>query len=255
MAILSALKGIFTVFNVLVLILIIAFILKRYKKIKAARALFVLSFILFIICSTAYLPQYLAGKLERKYPVYSKNTFPDSGNILIHVLGSGYNLDKRLPANAQLGWCALGRLAEAIRIHQLLKNSTIVCSANAPETPPGLETQAQVTRRAAIALGVDSNHVATLNTPATTQEEASDLAKQYDTNRALIIVTDAIHMPRAMKLFSKAGFHPVAAPTNYKILEGPIQDKFKWWPSFENMGLMNYVIHEWLGQLKASIAG
>ncbi len=250
MSILQSLTGAITVINLLIALIVLAFILRKYKKRTLAFILFALAGVFFLLSSTAYLPDYFANKLERKYLPYPLTGNNDSSKVLIHVLGSGYNLDSRLPANAQLGWCALGRLAEGIRIHRLLKNSTIVCSANAPDSPPGLETQAQVTRRAAIALGVDSNQLATLNEPGTTQEEASELAKHYDTNRPLIVVTDAIHMPRAMKLFSKAGFHPVAAPTNYKILEGPVQDNLKWWPSFEKIGLMNYVIHEYLGDLK-----
>lgn len=49
------------------------------------------------------------------------------------------------------------------------------------------------------------------------------------------------------------GFDPIAAPTNYKVNDGPDEYGMKWWPSFDNISLMNYVIHEWLGNLKASI--
>ena len=71
----------------------------------------------------------------------------DSQKVLIHVLGSGYVLDKRFPANAQIGWCALGRLAEAIRIRRSLKNSVIICAGY---SPLGLETLAQVTKKAVL---------------------------------------------------------------------------------------------------------
>jgi uncharacterized SAM-binding protein YcdF (DUF218 family) len=248
---LYALKGQFTVLNLLILLLVLAFIFNKYKKRRAAIGLVCGAALLFLVCSTAYLPNYLAGNLEGKYLPYKPAIpFNDSERVLIHVLGSGYVLDQRLPPNAQIGWCALGRLAEAIRVHRMIKNSTIICSGY---SSLGLETQAQVTRRAAIALGVDSGQVETLNLPSTTQEEASELAAHYSKKSHLIVVTDAIHMPRAIKLFTAQGFNPVAAPTNYKINEGPIQDDIKWFPSFERMGLMNYVIHEYLGNLKAAL--
>ena len=116
-----------------------------------------------------------------------------------------------------------------------------------------METQAQVTKRAAIVLGVDSNQLVTLNEPGTTKEEAEQLGKNFNKTSQLVLVTDAIHMPRAMKLFRQEGFNPIAAPTNYKVHEGPKQPEIKWWPSMGNIELMNYVIHEYLGNLKASV--
>ncbi|MEP7109910.1 MAG: ElyC/SanA/YdcF family protein [Ferruginibacter sp.] len=246
------LKGQATVHNGLLIILILAFILNRYKKRKTAMFLLSISIIIFLLCSTSYLPDYLAGKSEQKYsPVSLPINNIDSGRVLIHVLGSGYTLDKRLPANAQIGLVALGRLAEAIRIHRSIKNSVIICSGY---SSIGLETQAQVTKRAAIVLGVEEGKLETLNNPGTTGEEAKELGRRYDKSSTLFIVTDAMHMPRAIKLFKAEGFDPIAAPTNYKVTEGPGREGMKWWPSFDNIGLMNYVIHEWLGGIKASIS-
>jgi len=245
------LKGQATVLNGLIILLILAFVFNRYQKRKVALSLLSISILIFLLCSTSWLPNYLADKLERKYSPFNLpiNNI-DTGKVLIHVLGSGYTLDKRLPANAQIGRVALGRLAEGIRIHRSIKNSVIICSGY---SSLGLETQAQVTKRAAIVLGVDADKLETLNTPSTTQEEAKELGRRYDKTSKLIIVTDAIHMPRAIKLFKAEGFNPIAAPTNYKVNEGPEEEGMKWWPSVDNISLMNYVIHEYLGALKATI--
>jgi uncharacterized SAM-binding protein YcdF (DUF218 family) len=245
------LKGQATIMNGLVLLIIVAFLLLRYKRKRLAIYFFCLSAIVFLISSTSYLPHYIADKMERKFvPFRIPSSFSDTEKVLIHVLGSGYTLDKRLPANAQIGLVALGRLAEAIRIHRAFKNSAIVCSGY---SALGLETQAQVTRRAAIVLGVDSNNLITLNKPSTTSEEAVELGLRFPTSQKLVLVTDALHMNRAMKSFRGVGFTPIAAPTNFKVNEGPDQYGMKWFPSLDNIGLMNYVIHEWLGNLKASI--
>jgi uncharacterized SAM-binding protein YcdF (DUF218 family) len=245
------LKGQATVLNGLITILILAFVLYRYKRRKIAKLLVGVTILIFLLCSTYWLPNYLANKLESKYsPLTLPNNSIDTGKVLIHVLGSGYILDKRLPANAQLGLVALGRLAEGIRIHRLIKNSVIICSGY---SSLGLETQAQVTKRAAIVLGVDADKLETLDKPSTTREEAMELGRRYNKTAKLVIVTDAMHMNRAMRLFSAEGFNPLPAPTNYRVNEGPDQGGMKWWPSVGNIGLMNYVIHEWLGDLKASI--
>lgn len=248
---LYGLKGQATVFNALTILLTVAFIFYKYQKIKPARLLLGISILIFLLCSTPWLPKYLAGKSERKYsPLQLPFNNNDTGKILIHVLGSGYTLDKRLPANARLGLVALGRLAEGIRIHRALKNSVIVCSGY---SSLGLETQAQVTKKAAIVLGVDANNLETLDRPSTTREEAKELGRKYDKTSKLVIVTDALHMTRAIKFFRAEGFDPIAAPTNFKVNEGPDQESLKWWPSVDNIGLMNYIIHEFLGNLKPSI--
>lgn len=110
------------------------------------------------------------------------------------MLGSGYVLEKRLPASAQIRLCALGRLAEAILINRLIKDSVIICSGY---SSVGLATQVQVTKRAAIILGVSANELEPLNNPTTTLEETEELRRNYKKSTELIVVTDAIHMPRA----------------------------------------------------------
>ncbi|MEO7766651.1 MAG: YdcF family protein, partial [Ferruginibacter sp.] len=245
------LKGQVNLLNGLVLILLIAYIFYRKKKRKIAIFLVCISIVLFLLCSTAYFPNYLAEKIERKYSPFLPLNKEDTGKILIHVLGSGYSLDKRLPANAQIGLVALGRLAEGIRIHRAMKNSVIICSGFSPD---GLETQAQVTKRAAINLGVDAGDLDTLNMPKTTVEEAKELVKRYGKSLKVIVVTDAIHMTRAIKIFKSEGFKPMAAPTNFKIKRGVRTDTMKWWPSFSNIALMDYLIHEYVAEIKNTMS-
>ncbi len=245
------LKGQATVLNGLILISVTAYFFWRYQKKRTAYVLVFMTMVIFLLCATEYLPRYLAKVLESRFQSLALPlVISDTNRVLIHVLGSGYTLDERLPANAQIGLPALGRLAEGIRVHRAIKNSIILCSGY---SSLGLETQAQVTKRAAIVLGVNPDEIGTLNNPSTTQEEAKELGKAYDKNIRLIIVTDAMHMQRAIKLFKMEGFNPIAAPTNFKVNEGPLKETMKWWPSLGNIGLMNYVIHEYLGELKAVI--
>jgi len=111
-------------------------------------------------------------------------------------------------------------------------------------------SQAQVAKSAAMLLGVDSTRIITLDTPATTKEEAAALREKVGTNALVVIVTDAIHMPRAVKLFSEQGLRFVAAPTNFKVLQTAHDLSVKWWPSGENIYLMDLLLHEYLGNLK-----
>jgi uncharacterized SAM-binding protein YcdF (DUF218 family) len=149
-----------------------------------------------------------------------------------------------------LGLTAQGRLAEGIRLFRQIDNSILVTSAGSLRNK---ETQAEVARKAAILLGVDSSRIITLNTPNTTMEEAGAIVKLVGTNASVIVVTDAIHMPRAMKFFKAAGLMPLAAPTNYRIHAAVMGLGIKWWPSLGNIGLMDIVLHEFLGNIKAGL--
>lgn len=243
-------KGQVTILNLFLLLLAIAFYLNKYHKRKAAKTLLILTVVLFLLSATDYLPRYLITQLENKYlPLDVPKLGIINETYYIHVLGSGNNLDDRLPPNTQLGLVAIGRLAEAIRIHRQINNSKIICSAN---SVIGLETQASVTKRAAAVLGIDTANLLRLDTPSTTKEEAEALHTLYGNKIKLIIVTDAMHMPRAIKYFLKEGFTVIAAPTNYRAPKGPASIGLKFWPNINNINLTDLVLHEYLGTLKSA---
>ncbi|MEO6583823.1 MAG: ElyC/SanA/YdcF family protein [Ferruginibacter sp.] len=252
MKLLQLLKGLANVEYLILLVLIIAFVLYRYHKKRWSLVFVIFSALVFLLCATPFLPTYFADKLERQFAVYpARSSLADTGQVFIMVLGSGYTLDKRLPATSQLGTIALARLAEGIRIHRQLSNSFIITSGYAGTAT---QSQAMVTKRAAVLLGVDSNKILMLQTPKNTEEEALELKRLYAGNQPVIIVTDAMHMRRAIYIFAKQGFAVTAAPTNFKITEDPYQNGIAIMPSFGNIALMNYVLHEWLGTLKAKFA-
>ena len=242
-----------TILNVLLSMLIAAAFFYRLQKKKIAKILFISVLISLLLTATNYLPAWLAQKLEKKYPPLSETAIKNiKGKIYIHVLGSGYTTNKNIPPNAQIGLVALGRLAEGIRFYRLLDSALIVCSGNGPKGAK--ETQAQVTKNAAVVLGIPAERILELNTPFTTREEANDLAAQYGTNIHLVIATHAIHMPRAMRLFKAAGFvNPVAAPTNFKAVETAEDNFVRWLPSMSNIALTNQVLHEYLGNIKTAL--
>ena len=223
----------------------------NFQKKKLSIRLTIATILLFLVTATAYLPQYLARQLEGQYQPLNPATLQNQpGKIYIHLLGSGFALDKRLPATAQLATVAHCRLIEAIRVFRQLDSSVLVCSAGSSLHK---ETQAAVARKAAILLGVDSTRIITLDTPSTTQEEAAALAARVGAKAHIIVVTDALHMPRAIKLFTQQGCSPVAAPTNFKALEAENDLGLKWWPGIGNLGLMDAVLHEYIGNIKAAL--
>ena len=247
---LSAIKDQVNILSLLMAFFLLACLLYKLKKRRLAVILLACDAVIFLLVSTAYLPQYLAEKLERQYAPFSATLQAGKERIYIHVLGSGYSLDSALPATARLGLTAQGRLAEGIRLYRQIDNSILVTSAGSLKDR---ETQAEVAKKAAILLGVDSNRIATLTTPNTTQEEVAAMATLAGKNATVIVVTDAIHIPRAMKFFTKTGMVPLAAPTNFRMHKEVMGFSIKWWPSIGNITLMDIVLHEFLGNIKAGL--
>lgn len=248
------LKGLVSIVNFLVLLLATAGILYKFKKRKTALTVFYIFVLVFLLTSTNYLPNYLAYRLEAQYaPLTTEQIKNIKGKIYLHVLGSGYNKDSRLPPNAQLGMVGLARLSEAIRIFRLTDSAIIVCSASSVDS--SAISQAEVVRNTAVVLGIPAARTLLLTTPTTTFEEAQALSEVIDKQAQVAIVTDALHMPRAMHFFKENGFtNLIAAPARYKTYTDHA-DEIRWWPSFDNIGLMDEVLHEYLGNLKAWIKG
>lgn len=245
----NALKGQLNSLNLILLLLIVGFIFHRVQKKRLARVFYIISFLFFVLTSTHYFPAYIIKKLESRYSTFNLSHYPHSKEqVYVHALGGGYTSDSRLEANAKLSWPTLGRLTEAIRIARLFDNSILVLSGTVAS---GNETLASVERRAAILFGFDSTRIITLETPGTTQEEAEAFVKYVGRNVNLILVTDALHLPRGMFFFRERGLNPYPAPTNFfiKMDENPFA--FHWLPSVENMLLMDRVWREWLGSVKA----
>lgn len=247
----NALKGQVNSMNLIIFTVILSFLLYRMKRRKAGLIFGFAALMLFVIFSTGYVPGYLVKKLESRYtPFNDPHKFSGGEKVYIQVLGGGYTTDERLPPQAQLSYATLGRLSEAIRIFNKLANSVLVVSGNVAS---GDQSMAVVVKKAAISLGVDGSRIEMLEDPSTTMEEARAFASRYGTSSKVIIVTDALHMPRAMKFFEESGVIAHPAPTNYHIKVDDNPFALRWMPSAENFLLMDRAMREFMGWIKGAL--
>jgi uncharacterized SAM-binding protein YcdF (DUF218 family) len=239
------------IFLVLTIIGIGFYLLKRTG---IGKIIIILAGLWFLMITTKFLPEIVISNFEDKYPTLAKtDIFLDTEAVNIMILGGGYSDDMSLMPNDQLNDNTLKRLSEGIRIHRLIPISKIVsggCDGRLKLK------QSDVISRAALSLGVDSSDLKVLNIETNnTAGEAKAYLKEYGNSSNLILVTDAIHMSRAMMLFMKAGIEPIPAPTNHIIKHGSYRSKFSWLPSFSNIGKMDAVMHEYLGILWIKMGG
>ncbi|HUD99496.1 MAG TPA: YdcF family protein [Bryobacteraceae bacterium] len=65
--------------------------------------------------------------------------------------------------------------------------------------------------------------------------------------RRILLVTSAIHMPRAAGAFRKAGFEVIPAPADFHSGWGEGTTIEKWLPTANNLVKSDAALHEWLG--------
>lgn len=237
-----------TIFWIILLTGIVLYFIKRKRT---GLGLVFFSVLWLAIISTPFLPHLLVSSLEKRFPpLFELQKLPTNDTVYILVLGGGHMENVNLPPNDQLSLSSVSRLLEGIRLHRLSLGSRMVFSGI---TRDHKYSHATVLKQSALSMGVEEKDISLLPSSVNTQAEALDYTKKFGTKNTLILVTDAIHMPRAMFLFRKAGQTPIPAPTNHLVksnLKMGIED---WGPSSENIAMMEYAMHEMLGIVWAKL--
>lgn len=191
---------------------------------------------LLLVCFTSYLPKKLVNSIEKKYKPINLHQLDNSKTYYIHVLGAGSSLDSRLPATMNLSPTTLIRLVEAIRIYNHIKHPVLVTSAALSKQ---IKSQAKLAKEAAILLGVKEQNIQMLETPTSTMEEAIAFKEKFGTNKNVILVTSAIHMPRAVEIFADQGIQALPAPTDFQYKEEGFNDSGLTFPTLSSLDLSN----------------
>ena len=223
-----------------------AFFYWRKKKVWS-KIFFSFLILWFFIISTPIIPDYFVKKLEKKIFPLSENILPvQSKNYKIMVLGSGHINDFSLSYNNQLSKNALGRLIEGIRLYRRIKGSKLILSGYGYDQPL---TQAQTLALTAMVLGVTKEDIILYNKTENTSDEAKEYAKQSIPTDTLLLVTDAVHMPRAIKLFTDAGVNPIPVPINHIFKNNKNKTFTYYFPSSNSIAKSEIAMHEYVGML------
>jgi uncharacterized SAM-binding protein YcdF (DUF218 family) len=234
------------------LILLTGIVLQLLKGKRTGLVCGFFSIVWLAMISLPFLPDLLVKSLEIRYaPLLEITQFNPKDSVYILVLGAGYTDNKNLPPDDQLSSNSLCRLSEAIRLHRLLNESLIVLSGSMQGQKV---SEAELFMQTALALGVEETEIRLLGTPKNTGMEAYDYTRKFGTNKSLILVTDAIHMPRAMFLFRKDGQNPIPAPTNHLVKSDRKIKLSDWGPSALNIYKMENAMHEIIGLAWAKLA-
>ena len=198
----------------------------------------------------------LIAPLESHYPPLLEPAALDEEIGYVVVLGGGHRADPSLPVTAQLNPSATIRMLEGVRIHRALPESTLIFSGGSVFQPVA---NAEVMRRVAEAVGVDTSRVVLHDTPRNTVEEARAVQRRVEAagGGRVVLVTSASHMPRAVALFRGQGLDPIPAPTQHRVRESAGEGFLfgGWRPSANALRISELAWHEYLGLAWARLRG
>jgi uncharacterized SAM-binding protein YcdF (DUF218 family) len=187
--------------------------------------------------------------LERSYPPASAADVAQARWIV--VLGGGTYSDPALPVTARLGGSTLARLIEGIRLQRQAPGSRLLLSGAAVY---GYGSDAQAMSAVALSLGVPAASIVLDDASPDTETQAANIARIVQ-GEPFVLVTSALHLPRAMALFRKAGMAPIPGPTQYIAQSNVGWSPSDFYPDIGSLSIAQIVENELLGMAWARLRG
>jgi uncharacterized SAM-binding protein YcdF (DUF218 family) len=175
-----------------------------------------LALVLLYVSSMPVVARTLVGRLERKYPAIPieraehADAIVPLGGIFGPPVSDGY-----VPNMGE----ADERLEAGIALWQRKKADWLVFTGGRIPWSPQPEVEGEASKRAASARGVPSDRIIVTSEVGNTADEARvvrDLMRARGWS-SIILVTSSWHMPRAARLFQKAGVRFEPFPVDYRV--------------------------------------
>ena len=212
-----------------VIAIVIALLLIKFNRINGGKKLLKLSIFWLVLISWAPFSNLMLKPLESAYPKLEK--IP---NNIEYILLLGGDRDKR-------AW-------EALRLYYKIANVKIITSGYALHDKI---SDANKTAQLLIDSGIPKKDILMQEKAKTTFEEALWMKKRVG-EKPFILITSAYHMPRAYRLFKKAGLNPIPAPADFNHPE-----EYGVLSMLQSVHLKNteHAWHEYIGLLVYKIQG
>lgn len=218
---------------------------------KWGQNLMIGSFAGLILVSTGVVGDLMLRPLESRYAPLERVDALEAPVNYVVVLGGGLR-DVAGPPSSELTESTAMRLLEGIRILQSLDDEALLVVSGAATGQR--RATAEVMAALAIEMGVPSERVLVHDEARDTSEEAQALAAIASLDTSIVLVTEASHMPRSMKIFERQGFAPKAAPTYFQA-SARIFTFGNLWPSARNLRKVERALYEYVALVWVSVGG
>lgn len=213
-----------------------------------------LAALILVLASNSNVARWLAFQLERQYP--QQHIADIATHDAIIVLGGGLRIPQAPALYTQIG-SGSDRYWYAARLYRAGKAKTIILAGGNVFEQPGLKGEAHYGRELLMEWGVPAAAILAETQSRTTEQNRRGIASFLLRNRvqSALLVTSALHMPRAHKSFSQLPIPITPASADVLIRQSYAPPILNWMPSAGALHLSTVALHEyygfWFNELKA----
>ncbi|WP_070990165.1 YdcF family protein [Halofilum ochraceum] len=226
-------------------LLALAIVLLFFRRRWTAIFLLLIALVGTWLLATPFVAQKLMYSLERQYKPTAIDRIPDADAIV--VLGGGVSPQAPPRIGPNLGHGA-DRIWFGAQLYAAGKAPLIITTGMRPYTDQG-QTAAAAGAEVLQAFGVPADAIIAPGRSLRTYTDAQivgEIVEREELGRVLLI-TSALHMPRAMATFRSAQVRAFPAPTDFEVVESPEAGTHPWLPGSEAFWQTSRALHEYVG--------
>lgn len=205
------------------------------------------------LLSTPAISDALAGSLERQYGPVPVDELPRTDAIV--VLGGGVDPPARPREGADLGYAA-DRVWHGAAVYRAGRAPLVITTGARPYAGRG-DSAAETARDLLLRLGVPGSALVVRGDSTSTREDALTVREAMEQRRIedVLLVTSAVHMPRAVATFRAAGIRLWPASTDHEVVAPARRGVWAWLPYHRAFTRSNHAWHEYAGMLYYRLRG
>ena len=223
----------------------LAILLLLLQRRRSAILLLLVAFAGTWLLATPTISQKLMHSLESRYPPTTIDRIPTADAIV--VLGGGVS-PQAPPRNGPDLNQGAGRIWFGAQLYAAGKAPMVITTGMRPYTDKG-QTAAAAGAEVLQAFGVPERAIVAPGTSLRTRADVEVVRGIVESEGLahVLLVTSALHMPRSVATFRKAGVRVFPAPTDFEVVESPETSAFPWLPDNEAFWQSGRALHEYIG--------
>ena len=178
------------------------------------RLMVLISLLILLISSNAYVGNYLFSTLEGSYKPISMNSINVSDAV---VVLSGMISQVGKEGNIKYEWSDPDRFFAGVKLIKNNKSKLLIFTAGQLPWTKEWRPEGDILKDKAIELGIDKNKILVSAKVKNTYEESLKILQLIPRGSSIILVTSAFHMKRSKFLFEKQGFKVNPFPVDFKM--------------------------------------
>lgn len=217
---------------------------------RPARVFGILAILLLLVAGVSPLPVRAARAIENQYP---RPPWPPHVDGIL-ILGAGFDTGLLRVRHAPQANGGAYRLVEGFAAARHYPNALVVFSGGSGALEGAAFSEAGTARYVLEEMGLEPRRLVLEQRSRNTYENivfSKQLVKPKP-GQVWLLATSAMHMPRAMAIARQQNWPMLAWPTDFITTPS---SRGGWFSLTENLGIADYVVHEWIGMIAYRLTG